>query len=77
MTQHCIDRYRILFSCRLVELAKRYDSLLCMNLDTTKTLADIILARNLLTTLCIIQDSNCYDIYVAEKIIGKINNILS
>ena len=77
MTQHCIDQFRVKFSCKLVSLAAKYDKMLCMNLDTTKTLADIVLARNLLTTLCIIQDSNCYDICVAEKIIGKINNILS
>mgnify|MGYP000341997470 FL=1 len=76
MTQQCIDQFRVKFSCKLVELAKRYDSLLCMNLDTTKTLANIILARNLLTTLCIIQDSSCYDTCIAEKIINKLNTLV-
>lgn len=73
MTQTCIDQYRVKFSCKLVSLAEKYDKMLCMNTNTTKILANIILARNLLTTLCIIQDSSCYDITIAEKIINKLN----
>ena len=76
MDQICVDRYRVIFSCRLVTLAAKYDKLLCMNLDTTDTLADILMARNLLTTLCIMQDSNCYDITIAEKIINKLNTLV-
>lgn len=76
MTQQCINQFRVKFSCKLVSLAAKYDSMLCMNLDTTKILANIVLARNLLTTLCIIQDSSCYCIEIAEKIINKLNTLV-
>lgn len=76
MDQTCIDQHRVTFSCKLVILAAKYDKLLCMNLDTSKILAKILLARNLLTTLCVMQDSSCYDIAIAEKIVHKINTLV-
>ena len=66
MNQECINKYRVIFSCKLVTLAEKYDKMLCMSMD----------ASALLTTLCIIQDSTCYDILIAEKIVNKINAIL-
>ena len=52
MTQVCIDQNRVIFSCKLVTLAAKYDKMLCMNLDTSSILSTIVYARNLLTTLC-------------------------
>jgi hypothetical protein len=76
MTQECIDQNRVMFSCKLVTLAEKYDKMLCMNLDVSSILNKIIFARNLLTTLCIIQDSTCYDITIAEAIVYEIDTVL-
>ena len=76
MNQECINKYRVIFSCKLVTLAEKYDKMLCMSMDASALLIRITFARNLLTTLCIIQDSTCYDILIAEKIVNKINAIL-
>lgn len=76
MTQVCIDQNRVMFSCKLVTLAEKYDKMLCMNLDTSSILNKIVYARNLLTTLCIIQDSTCYNIEIAEAIVYEIDTVL-
>jgi hypothetical protein len=76
MTQECINEYRVYFSCKLVTLAAKYDKMLCMGINTQAIRDKIIFIRNLLTTLCIIQDSDCYNILIAEKITIKINTLL-
>jgi hypothetical protein len=77
MTQDCINEYRVYFSCKLVNLAAKYDKMLCMGINTQVIRDKIIFIRNLLTVLCIILDSNCYDILIAEKIVIKINTLLN
>lgn len=77
MDQDCINNYRAMFSCKLVALAATYDKMLCMGINTQAILDKIIYIRNLLTTLCIIQDSNCYDILIAEKITKQINTLFA
>ena len=77
MTQECINEYIVYFSCKLVVLAAKYDAMICMGINIDAVLEKIIFIRNLLTVLCIIQDSNCYDILIAEKIAQKINTLLN
>ena len=77
MTQVCIDQNRVIFSCKLVTLAAKYDKMLCKNLDTSSILSTIVYARNLLTTLCIIQDSSCYNITIAEAILKEVEATLN
>jgi uncharacterized membrane protein len=76
MTQECINEYRVMFSCKLVLLAEKYDSMLCMSIDASSTLALLTYVRNLLTILCIIQDSTCYDITKSEKVVLEISTVL-